>query len=87
MWMDAPTVIVFSTNNTFTATIDVFFLTTTLEGVWTIQEGTITLELDTIDTQNSYLYQFSEDNTQLTLTAVDGNETFLLLKHLETKKV
>lgn len=84
MVLEAPTVVVFSTNDTVTATIDVFEIQMTLTGEWTIQGGKLTMLFEEYDFPSNYSYQFSDEGKTLTLTTVDGGQTFLLQKQQQT---
>ena len=80
MILGAPTVVVFSTNNTVTATIDVFEIQMTLTGEWSIQGGKLTMLFEDLDFPSNFTYQFSDEGKTLTLKTVDGGQTFLLRK-------
>jgi hypothetical protein len=80
MWLDAPTVIVFSSNGTFKSTIDFFDFQTTSEGKWDMNDGIITMEIVDLIPPTNYTYQFSEDNRTLTLTPIDGSDSYILRK-------
>jgi hypothetical protein len=80
MWLGAPTVVVFTSNGTFTSTIDFFDFKTTFEGEWSMTEGIITMEIKELVSQTNYSYQFSKDSKTLTLTPIDGSDPFILRK-------
>jgi hypothetical protein len=80
IWLDVPTVIVFSPNGTFKSTIDFPPIQATSEGKWDMNDGVITMELVDITPQTNYTYQFSENSRTLTLTSIDGNNSYILRK-------
>jgi len=80
MWLGAPTVVVFTANSTFTSTIDFFDFKTTFEGVWSMTEGILTLEIKELVPRTNYTYQFSEDSKTLTLTVINGTDSYILRK-------
>jgi hypothetical protein len=80
IWSDIPTVIVFSSNGTFKSTIDFFDFQTTSNGEWDMNDGTITMEIVDVIPQTNYTYQFSENSRTLTLTPIDGSDSYILRK-------
>ena len=80
IWVDLPTVIVFSPNGTFKSTIDFSVIQTTSEGIWDMNDGIITMEIVDVNSPIHYTYQFSEDSRILTLTSIDGSNSYILRK-------
>jgi hypothetical protein len=80
IWMDAPTVIVFSTNGTFKSTIDFSVIKTTSDGKWNMNNGILTMEIINEIPPTNYTYQFSEDSRTLTLTTVNSSASYILTK-------
>ena len=80
IWLDVPTVIMFSSNGTFKSTIDFPVFQTISEGIWEMNDGIITMEIVDINSPTNYTYQFSEDNRTLTLTPIDSNDSYILRK-------
>jgi hypothetical protein len=80
IWVDIPTVIVFSSNGTFKSIIDFLEFQTISEGKWDLNDGTITMEIVDLFPSTNYTYQFSEDNKTLTLTPINGNDSYILRK-------
>jgi hypothetical protein len=80
IWLDVPTVIMFSSNGTFKSTIDFPVFQTISEGIWEMNDGIITMEIVDIIPPTNYTYQFSEDNRTLTLTPIDSNDSYILRK-------
>jgi hypothetical protein len=80
IWVDIPTVIVFSSNGTFKSIIDFLEFQTISEGKWDMNDGTITMEIVDLFPSTNYTYQFSEDNKTLTLTPINGNDSYILRK-------
>jgi len=80
IWLDVPTVIMFSSNGTFKSTIDFPVFQTISEGIWAMNDGIITMEIVDINSPTNYTYQFSEDNRTLTLTPIDSNDSYILRK-------
>lgn len=84
MWLGAPTVVVFASDGTFTSTIEFFEFQTTIKGEWVMNDGVITIELENFMSATNYSYQFSEGSSTLTLTEVDGSDSFLLRKQQQS---
>jgi hypothetical protein len=83
IWVDEPTVIVFSSNGTFKATIDFSVIKTTSEGKWDMNNGILTMEIAnkiTVNFPTNFTYRFSEDNKILTITPIDGSDSYILTK-------
>ncbi|VVB59268.1 Uncharacterised protein [uncultured archaeon] len=80
IWMDAPTVIVFSSNSTFKLTIDFSIIKTTSDGKWNMHNGILTMEIINEIPPTNYTYQFSEDSRTLTLTTVNSSASYILTK-------
>jgi hypothetical protein len=84
IWLDVPTVIVFSSNGSFDVgfklgiplPIDFSFG----KGKWDIREGILTMEIVDMIPPSNYTYQFSEDNKILTITSVDSSDSYILKK-------
>ena len=80
IWVNIPTVIVFSSNGTFKSIIDLSEFQTISEGKWDINDGTITMEIVDLIPPTNYTYQFSENDRTLTLTPFDGSNSYILRK-------
>jgi len=80
IWVDIPTVMVFSSNGTFKSIIDFLEIQAISEGKWDMNDGTITMEIVDLIPPTNYTYQFSEDNGTLTLTPIDGSDSYILRK-------
>ena len=80
IWVDIPTVIVFSSNGTFKSIIEFLEFQTISEGKWDMNDGTITMEIVDLFPSTNYTYQFSEDNKTLTLSSINGNDSYILRK-------
>jgi hypothetical protein len=80
IWVNIPTVLVFSSNGTFISKIDFFELQAISEGKWDMNDGTITMEIVDLILPTNYTYQFSEGDRTLTLTPIDGNVSHILRK-------
>jgi hypothetical protein len=80
IWFDVPTVIVFSSNDIFTLTIDFYLLHTTSEGKWVMNDGILTMEIVDVIPPTNYTYQFSEDSRTLKITDIDSSDLYILRK-------
>ena len=80
IWVDIPTVLVFSSNGTFKSKIDFFELQAISEGKWDINDGTITMEIVDLIPPTNYTYQFSEDSRTLTITDIVSSDSYILKK-------
>jgi hypothetical protein len=80
IWVDIPTVFVFSSNGTFQSIIDFAEFKYTSEGTWQISDGKLTLEIVDLIPTTKYTYQFSNDANTLTLTTLNGNASYILRK-------
>ena len=80
IWSDIPTVLVFSSNGTFKSIIDFLEFQTISEGKWDMNDGTITMEIVDLIPSTTYTYQFSEDYRTLTLTLINGSDSYILKK-------
>ncbi len=81
-WLEeVPAVITFFTNGTIKINFQVggtigFFS----QGTWDMQEGILAIEIEEVLQLTNYGYQFTEENTILTLTETDTNESYILIK-------
>ena len=88
IWLDVPTVIVFSSNGTFKmrGIFDIGILNNSAidfslgKGKWDMNDGILTMEIVDVFPPNNYTYQFSEDSRTLTLTPIDGSNSYILRK-------
>ena len=79
IWVDVPTVIVFFSNGTLKMEVEMGTIDFSSEGKWEMNDGIITMEIVDLIPSN-YTYQFSEDNKTLTLTPIDGSDSYILRK-------
>ena len=82
IWLDAPTLITFFSNNTVKLEVKMGTIDFTLsEGYWDINDKVLTIEIVELNPPtHSYTYQFSEDNKKLTLTNVSSSISYVLTK-------
>jgi hypothetical protein len=81
IWMNVPTVLEFFSNGTITAVVELGTIDFTIsDGKWDMHDGTLTMEIGDLISQNTYSYQFSEDDKILTVTDSDNNDSFVLTK-------
>jgi len=79
IWFVVPTVIVFFSNGTLKIEVEMGTIDFSSEGKWEMNDGIITMEIVDLIPSN-YTYQFSEDNKTLTLTPIDGSDSYILRK-------
>jgi len=79
IWFVVPTVIVFFSNGTLKMEVEMGTIDFSSEGKWEMNDGIITMEIVDLIPSN-YTYQFSEDNKTLTLTPIDGSDSYILRK-------
>jgi len=80
-FLEAPTVIGFSSNGTLSITVQVGLLNfSSSGGSWELDEGILTMELEDFILLTTYTYTFEEENTKLTLTEIDSGDSYLLTK-------
>jgi hypothetical protein len=83
IWLDVPTVIVFSSNGTFKIDVGIpnspinFSLN---EGKWNMNDGILAMEIVGFIPLNNYTYKFSEDNKTLEITDVNSSGSYILRK-------
>jgi hypothetical protein len=83
IWLDVPTVIVFSSNGTFKIDVGIpnspinFSLN---EGKWNMNDRILTMEIVGFIPLNNYTYKFSEDNKTLEITEVNSSGSYILRK-------
>jgi len=83
IWLDVPTVIVFSSNGTFKIDVGIpnspinFSLS---EGKWNMNDGILTMEIVGFIPLTNYTYKFSEDNKTLEITDVNSSGSYILRK-------
>lgn len=77
--VELPAVYIFFSNNTFQLQVKLI-ASLTFEGEWEMNDGILTMEIFDINSLTNYTYQFSDDNTRLTLTDIGSNESYLLRK-------
>jgi hypothetical protein len=81
IWMEVPIILEFFSNGTISAVVEMGTIDFTFnDGKWSMQEGTITMELGDLISLSTYTYQFSGENKILTLTDTETNETVRLTK-------
>lgn len=80
-FLEAPTVIGFSSNGTLSITVQVGLLNfSSSGGSWELNAGILTMELEDLILLTTYTYTFEEENTKLTLTEIDSGDSYLLTK-------
>jgi Family of unknown function (DUF5640) len=79
-WGIMPVEFVFSTNGTVKSIIDLIEFQYSSEGTWEISEGKLTLEIGDFIPSTKFTYQFSENDKTLTLTTLNGDATYELIK-------
>ena len=83
--IEFPTVITFYTNNSFKLEIETPPYHLSLDdGEWTLKNGVLTMELTDALDRTEYTYNFTDDNTKLTLTDKITDESFVLTKQETT---
>lgn len=84
IWLDGPTVISFSANNTFNVEVELGIpLSINLsfnKGKWNMNNRILTMEIVDMIPRTNYTYQFSGDSKSLTLTEINTNSSYLLKK-------
>jgi hypothetical protein len=81
IWLDVPTVLVFSSNGALKIEVKIGTMNFSLsDGKWDINVGILTMELEDLIPQTNYTYHFSEDNKTLTITDIDGSDSYILRK-------
>ena len=81
IWMDLPSVIVFSSNNTFRIEVKFGAINFSLSnGKWDMNDGILTMEIVDAIPPTNYTYQFSEDSRTLTITDIDSSDSYILRK-------
>jgi hypothetical protein len=83
IWLDVPTVIVFSSNGTFKIDLGIpnspidFSLT---EGKWNMNDGVLMMEIVDLIPPSNYTYKFSEDSGTLEITDIGSSDSYILRK-------
>lgn len=83
IWLDVPTVIVFSSNGTFKIDLGIpnspidFSLT---EGKWNMKDGVLMMEIVDLIPPSNYTYKFSEDSRTLEITDIGSSDSYILRK-------
>ena len=83
IWLDVPTVIVFSSNGTFKINLGIpnspidFSLT---EGKWNMNDGVLMMEIVDLIPPSNYTYKFSEDSRTLEITDIGSSDSYILRK-------
>jgi hypothetical protein len=81
IWMDLPSVIEFSSNNTFRIEVKFGAINFSLSnGKWTIKEGILTMEMTDAIPLTNYTYQFSDDSRTFKITDIASNDSYVLRK-------
>jgi hypothetical protein len=81
IWMDLPSVIMFSSNNTFKIEAKLGAINFSLNnGKWGIKDKILTMEMADAIPLTNYTYQFSEDSRTLTITDINSSESYILRK-------
>jgi len=82
IWVDVPTVIVFFSNGTLKIEVEMGTIDFSSEGKWEMNDGILTIEIEEIEliSLTNYTIKFSEDNKILTLTPIDGSDSYILRK-------
>jgi len=81
IWMEVPTTLEFFSNGSVSAAIVLETIEFTInDGKWNMKEGTLTLDIGDLISETTYSYQFSDDNTKLTLIENQKNDTLILTK-------
>jgi hypothetical protein len=81
IWFNSSTVIIFSSNGTFTIEFKLGTVDISLnDGQWEMHGGILTIEMPDYIPLTNYTYQFSEDNRTLTITNTVSNDSYILRK-------
>jgi len=86
IWLDVPTVIVFSSNGTFKGTFKLGILNNSGfdlslgKGKWDMNDGILTMEIVDMIPPTNYTYQFLEDNTIFRITDINSSNSYILKK-------
>lgn len=83
-WLEAPAVITFSKNGTLKLDVQMGSISFSNEGTWELKEGVLSMETEDLLPLTDFRYVFSEENTKLTLTQVDTNNSFIFIKQQPT---
>lgn len=79
-WFEVPIVITFSINGTLEIDLGFGGIGFFSEGSWDMKDGILSIEIEDVLLQSDFRYQFSEENTKLTLTETDTDKSFILIK-------
>lgn len=84
IWLDVPTVIVFSSNGTFKLKIEMGIPVpvdfSSSKGKWDMKNGIFTMEIVDLIPRTNYTYQFSADSKTLTITEIGTDDSYILTK-------
>ncbi len=81
IWMDLPSVIEFSSNNTFRIEVKFGAINFSLSnGKWDMNDRILSMEMADAIPPTNYTYQFSEDSRTLTITDTVSSDSYVLKK-------
>lgn len=79
-WLEVPADITFSTNGTLKINLQMGTIGFFSEGTWEMKDGILSMETEDLVPLTNFRYLFTDDNTKLTLTEKDTNDSFILTK-------
>ena len=83
IWLDVPTVLVFSSNGILKIDIGIpnspinFSLN---EGKWNMNDGVLMMEIADLIPPSNYTYKFSEDSRTIEITDIGSSDSYILRK-------
>jgi hypothetical protein len=81
IWLDVPTVIVFSSGGTCKIEAKIGTVNFSIsDGKWDLNNGILTIEIVDLIPATNYTYQFSDENKTLTITEVESTDSYILRK-------